>query len=1371
MKKIRIYALVLLNTVYIALQAQESKISFKHLSWKEGLSQSPIFSIMQDKVGFIWIGSRNGLTRYDGYEFKVYHNTELNRSTSQTDINSIYEDDASNLWLATSGGLYQFVRSNEKFVKIGIPGVKFTSSLYPAGDNRVWITTDQGIKLLDCKTTRVTDFISHKQSGLFVHTLCKGKEDILWSSSVKGLRCFGASDGRPLPLPQSLNDQLNKPVKRIFSIQEDADGDIWIGTESSGLFWYKRATGECVNFTHLNGNSASLLSDFVKDVFVKSSGEIWIGTRNGLSIFNKQTQRFSNYEHHSDVKGSLSYNTIWKIMRDRSGSIWIATYAGGLNVYNPINSNFYTIGERIGAGFGLTKPVVNALQGDSDGGIWAGTDGGGLNYFNTREGISRYYSVQDFASRRTSNAVKGLAKDEEGNLWIATLDGLAKLDRTSGRVSYVSLASGKKSGAFRANALVSTAKGIWVGGDVEGLIFRGFNGESRSYRYQPNKNSINSDHINCLLEHEEKKGLWIGTRAGLCYLDYATGKFTTHHIEKGDFRSSVIISILRDSKQRLWLGTQFGLRLFDQKNRNNFSLTTADGLADNTVQSITEDLKGNLWVGTNNGISQIRFNKKRLDLAAGGHKIITYTSLDGLSSNFWMPNTAYRSPAGTIFFGGVNGINYFNPELMIKNNQTPKVVVTEFLLKNEPVTINEEESPLEKPIELTRSITLNYNQNSFSFKFSALNFINSQKNSYAYKMEGLNYNHDWNYAGGLRLATYTGLEPGTYTFKVKAANNDGVWSDSPETIKVTILPPFWATWWAYTFYCIAGMALFYFIVRFFRRQEKLERDLLYEHLQLERQQEMHQMKLNFFTNISHEIRTPLTLIAAPVEKLVKETEMNSYLNRQLRMIQGNTSRLLKLINELMDFRKTETGNMKLIVQETDISCFAKEAFDCFTELAHTNNINYFFEGFDHSVNLFIDCNQLEKVLFNLLSNSFKFTPPGGTIRLKLSESSNEVSITIADNGTGIPFEDQKGIFKDFYQGGKHNPKHIGTGIGLAFSKSIVDLHRGELTFKSNPVEAPGEPKTEFTLLLKKGSAHFSADQLQENMDSEEYETAVFENGAAGQRDYSEIVLDTASDHQQSILVAEDNEEVREFLLESLKRHYLVRGCENGALAYDAAVAEIPDLIITDVMMPEMDGMQLCEKIKADPRTNHIPVILLTARAAPVHQIGGLAVGADVYIAKPFSLEILLLNIRNLMSLRRTMQEKFTQQMTLQPKDVIIPSKDGEYLNKLIGIIEDHMEDSGFGVSELAVEIGMSQPVLYRKVKALTDLSVADFIKTIRLKRAAMLLSQKKMSISDVAFAVGFNNRKYFSKEFRKQFNESPSTFMDDSKEEKDLHTN
>lgn len=1359
---VRFLIITLFFIVCFSANAQQNTLAFKHLSLNEGLSQSPIFSIKQDKFGFIWIGSRKGLIRFDGYEFKTYVNDHYdNKNNRQRDINAIYEDAKNNIWLGTSSGLYHFDRNSEQFTYVPLLGVKFISCLLPAVDNKLWAGTDQGLRLIDCKTRTEKNFKNPRLNN-FIYSIFEDQKGLLWCGSRNGLICLDVAKDAIMPLPPALKNKLALSSRKIVDIKQDLEGDLWFGTEESGLFLFRQTNSECINYLQSDENKNSILSDFVRDVFINGGDEVWIGTRNGLSILNKRTQKFTNHTHSSERKESLSHNTIWNIMKDMHGSIWITTYAGGINIYNRANANFSNIGERIGKGVGLNQPLVNAISGDEVGGIWIGTDGGGLNYINTKKNIAKYYPVQDHSKLKNSNIVKAISKDIFGTLWLGTLDGLAKFDAHTGSIKYISFSAVNSYPNIRINALLTTNKGIWAASDVDGLKFVSFDGTIKEYRNQQYGNSISSNYTNALLK-TKLNGIWIGTNYGLNYLDDSNGSFKTYNNNSStkDFKSNVILCLFEDSKHRLWLGSRAGLQLFNEYGNNDF-ITEKEGLANDVVQAITEDKTGSLWVSTNNGISKITFKKNSSRVKAGNYQITSYTSADGLISNQWMTNAVYRTNQGELYFGGVNGISSFKPETIIQNKYPPTLAITEFMIHNKLVNNNSERSPLSHPIESTSSMVLAYNQNFITFKFAALNFINTQKNNYAYKMEGLNYNEEWNYSGSQRLAVYTGLEPGDYIFKVKAANNDGFWNNIPRTIKIRVLPPFWLTWWAYLFYSIVAISIFYLIIRFFRRQAKLESDLYYEHLQFERQQELHQMKLNFFTNISHEIRTPLTLIAAPVEKLLQENEDNGYLNKQLMTIRNNTNRLLKLVNELMDFRKAETGNMKLEINEGDFNEFAQEAFSFFNEAAEAKHISYEFDGLNKSIYVYFDHNQMEKVLFNLLSNAFKFTPDAGRISLKITENENSVGVHISDSGIGIPYEAQEKLFSNFYQGGKYNPKHIGTGIGLAFSKSIVDLHHGNITFNSIPEGQAELPKTCFSVSLLKGNSHFEPNELLVSGQTESITDSYGgrEKVHAPKDYYMQGILATDAEYSKySILVVEDNDEVREFIMESLKNHYRVSGSKNGRLGFDSAVQEIPDLIITDVMMPEIDGMELCKMLKQDERTSHIPVIILTARAAETHQISGLETGANAYISKPFSLQILQLNIRNLLTARAAMQKKFSQQVTLQPKDVVISSNDGKFLNKLLSIIEEKIDEPNFGVAQLSIEIGMSQPVLYRKIKALSDCSVADFIKSIRLKKAALLLAQNKMSIAEVAYAVGFNNRKHFSKEFRKQYGYSPTMFL------------
>ncbi|WP_377164667.1 hybrid sensor histidine kinase/response regulator transcription factor [Mucilaginibacter terrae] len=1330
-----------------------------HFSLNEGLSQSPIFSIKQDKQGFIWIGSRDGLTRFDGYEFKIYKNYSFDKkSTNHRDINAIHEDAHGNIWIGASSGLYVFNKNKEQYNHIPVNGVGFISCFMALPNNRLLIGTNRGIKLLNCATRQIKSYSSFVTGN--VYSLFQERSGKVWVGLNTGVICLNSSLKNKEVLPPQIKNNIELFNAKVVAIKQDLDGDLWFGTEDAGLFWYKYATKNIINFTHKYHTSASLASDFIRDVYVHNQGQIWIATRNGLSIFNKQSQTFTNHQHHSDDQKSLSNNTIWNIMKDAAGSIWLTTYAGGLNIYNPANANFINIGERIGGSIGLNQPVVNAIVKDENGGLWAGTDGGGLNFIDNAHQMSSYFSVQDLAQRKNSNIIKALAPNGKDKLWVGTLDGLASINKSGGKISYLSFDGfnvGLKN--TRINALLTTPQGIWVAADVDGLKWLSTTGQKKEFYVHQNKNSISSNHTNALM-HDANTGIWIGTNNGLNHYDLKKQKFD-HYLNdpaRYGYNSNVVLSLFTDRYKRVWVGTRAGLQLFNPRNKQVYFITEQHGLTNNVIQAIAEDKQGNLWVSTNNGLSKISFLRYNPVLKQVDYKIFNYTSTDGLASNQFMPNAVCSNKDGELLFGGVNGITAFYPEHIIKNTHQPNVIITEFMIHNQVINISSPKSPLKQPIENTRSITLKHHQNFISFKFSALNFVNTNKNVYAYKLQGLRYNNTWHYVNHQRLASYTGLAPGTYTFSVKAANNDGVWNNNGVSVDIEILPPFWLTWWAYVLYTLLFVGVLFAVIRFFRRQAQLERDLYYEHLQYERQQELHQMKLDFFTNISHELRTPLTLLSGPVEKLIAETQNNELINKQLYSIQNNTNRLLRLINELMDFRKAESGKIKLQVKAWKVADFTETVCQTFNQVADAKHITYSFNNFAGDTALYFDSLQMEKVFFNLLSNAFKFTHEGGVINVEVKDEGREVGIYITDNGQGIPFHHQEKLFTNFYQAGEHHQQNSGSGVGLAFSKSIVELHHGAISFESLPEEHGRNGSTCFKVSLLKGSSHFEPDELvvdaNEIYEPFETETRYLPETAR----FPDLEIINNSESKYTVLIVEDNNEVREFLVESLKETYTVQGCENGSTGFITAINSIPDLVISDVMMPEMDGMELCGKLKADERTSHIPVILLTARATTIHQVSGLTTGADAYITKPFSLQLLKLNVHNLLAARKVMQNKFSQQVTLQPKDVVINNVDEAFLSKLMKIVEDKMEDSEFDVMALSVEIGMSRPVLYRKIKGLTDLSVADFLKVTRLKRAATLLVQNKMGIADIAFSVGFSNRKHFSKEFRKQFGCAPTAY-------------
>jgi signal transduction histidine kinase/AraC-like DNA-binding protein len=763
--------------------------------------------------------------------------------------------------------------------------------------------------------------------------------------------------------------------------------------------------------------------------------------------------------------------------------------------------------------------------------------------------------------------------------------------------------------------------------------------------------------------------------------------------------------------------------------------TVENGLPGNNALGLLEDKRGFLWVSTSNGLS--RFN---------GKVFTNYTVEDGLPGNVFNSNSFFEDTRAEMFFGGYNGLVSFFPEQIRRNRLVPKAVFVRLKLFNKPVSIDDETKLLARNISLTSEINFSYHQNIFTVDFALLNYIKSEKNRYAYKLEG--FEKEWNYVTS-PSASFTNLPAGTYTLLVKGSNNDGVWTAEPARLIINVHPPFWKTWWAYSFYVICAGGLVFLIFRYLWMQELLKR----EH-------EIYQMKLDFFTNVSHEIRTPLTLIVGPLENLVNETRESPALNRKLLTVKRNAGRLTRLVNELMDFRKAESGNMNLNVAPGNMVSFAQEIYLSFQYLAIKHHINYRFNCAEEVIEAYFDAVQLEKVLFNLLSNTFKFTPDHGTIIVDLIKDtgSGQIEIKVSDNGKGIPEESRDKIFNNFYQVRDHQSANSGTGIGLSLAEKIARLHHGSLTLMSAEEAAKSGMQTSFVLKLMLGKLHFKSGELLEsyvNIENPVHYQPIEEVPETGLF-YHELREKT--EDAVTILIVEDNVEVREFISSSLKQTYYILEAENGRKGVDLAIERIPDIIVSDVMMPVMDGLELCRILKTDARTSHIPIILLTARSGNIHEVNGLKTGAEAYLTKPFSINSLQLHIYNMLSLQANMRRKFSQQITLQPTNILIESADEEFLGKIMALIENNFGEDEFNVNTLASEVGMSTPVLYKKIRALTGLTVNNFIKSVRLKRAAQLLQQGHHTVYEVAYMVGFSDSKYFSREFSKQFGKTPSAY-------------
>lgn len=1333
-------------------RAPERRTVFNKLNAENGLSQNSVLSIVQDRAGYMWLGTSYGLNRFDGRNFKIYQNDPSVPGTlSGNYILSSLSDSKRTLWFGTSHGLNRYMPETDSFTRVlaGREGDSLSSNtvncLFEDSRGTVWIGTGRGLnQLTDRQHLRFRHYFSRKGqpslSGDDIRCIFEDSQRRLWVGTTSGVtRMEFGRNGIRYQVFTAAQDGLSDDF--VTAIAEDKQKNIWIGTKHGGLNLLDGATGKFIHFKKGDGGN-SLIHNNIRKIFADKAGKLWIATLEGLSILDPATRNFTTYQHEPENPTSLSQNSLYDIFQDANGSVWLGTYYNGVNIVYSHDTPFriYQAGK---SRFSINHNVVSAVVKDRTGNLWIGTEGGGINYLDVRNGAVRNFrSGSGAASGMTSNLVKAIVQDKSGHLWIGThLGGLNYYDpaRQTFRVFRNNPDNPQSLGSDNVSAVFEDSRGrLWVGTDQKGVdlldkqtgTFRHFNVDTRPLRLSGN--------FTRNFYEDSRHNLWIGTNEGLNVLrsDSSAIDRIKPLGETRNKRFPKIINCVREDRRGIiWIGSYYGgLTRYDRTSNTFVTFTRKDGLPNDNVLGILDDERGNLWISTSNGLSRFDTGKRSFK---------NYTVADGLPGNEFISNTHYKDVSGEMFFGGVNGLVSFLPNAIETNDFAAPVVLTGLKLFNNPVRIGGPDELLKEDIGLTREITFTHAQNIFTIDFALLNYIKPEKNTYAYRLEG--FEKDWNYVK-TSSATYTNLPPGTYTFVVKGANNDGIWSKLPSRLTIRVLPPVWKTWWAYCLYVVVALAALLFVTRYF-----------YMTALFRREHELHQIKLNFFTNVSHEIRTHLTLIQGPVEGLMLARQYDEEVQTHLSLVRKNANRLLRLVGELMDFRKAETNHLALHVTRNDLVPFLRGVFRDFSFVSQHRNIESVFEYDNEEIPLYFDAGQMEKVIFNLLSNAYKFTHDGGRVSLNVSGHDDFVRIRIEDDGIGIAPQYLGKLFANFFQIYDHGKQNTGYGIGLALSKSIVALHKGELTVESTVEQQNRKGRTCFTITLLKGDRHFAPEQL------EMPATVAVEDGRPGAETEQLPVLQPVPDGDKPVvLLVEDNEEVRAFIAGALCGRYRIVQAENGEQGWATATECIPELIISDVMMAEMDGLALCTKLKTDERTSHIPVILLTAKASLSHQLSGFKTGADAYISKPFSVQLLELNVRNLLSSRKLMQQKYSRQITLQPQNVVIESMDEQFLSRIVAITEELMDNPDFGVAMLAEKIGMSQSVLYKKLKAVTDLSVNDFLKSIRLKRAAQLLQQQKMTVYEVAYAVGYDDRKYFSKEFKKLFGKTPTEYATES---------
>ncbi|MBV5315634.1 MAG: response regulator [Prolixibacteraceae bacterium] len=1319
-----------------------NNLNFDFYSQEHGLSNNQIHCILQDKQGWMWIGTSQGVCRFDGYKFTVFKNdTEDSASLKGNLVRAIFEDSKGQLWIGTeNGGLNKFNREKENFQHLFYAGESAVlkdasvTAIHEDASGVLWVGTETKLYRIE-NENKLTEVKPSTQSVFtdYFRVLKSDKLGRLWLGTNSGLFVYNpaTNEANKVFIPQNVPD--NHEIWEILI----EDGIVWIGTYANGMFTVNPSSLKAEHLTiDLNNDRSNTVRAISKD----RSGKYWIGTRGGLYVYDKIRGVTASYYHDEREPKSLVNNSVQCITHDAKGDVWIGTRSG-INFLIEERQNILGFKSMQGDDRYLNSSELYAFWIDPKGDIWVGTESGGINILDRKTNRFRYMVPQKGNPNSLSrNCIKAILDDGKGNLWIGTF---------LGGIDVMNL----KTGTFK------------------------------HYRNNPADPSSLSDNRVWTLLLDSNNDIWVGTTGGLDKFDQATGTFTHYHnldnfqqvnwlsqdndgclwigsdeliIYNPTNQKTIRINettryMLQDSKNRFWVATlNRGLALYSKEKGIVRYYTEKNGLANNQTLAILEDNEHFLWVSTTNGLSKFDPETERFH---------NYSLKNGFQNNQFTYGAAYKTQSGELLFGGISGFNIFNPVKIKSGDYFPPIVLTDLKIFNKSVRIGDDKRDvLTKSISETKEIDLKYDQNSITLDFASFDFANSLGIQYSYYLEG--FDKEWNEPSVNRSATYTNLDPGEYFFQVKTVSIDQKESNPGPVLKIVVQPPYWETWWFRSFIFISIFGLFYLLISFLLNKEKLKNDLVLERLNAKKLHELDMMKLRFYTNISHEIRTPLTLILGPLEKMRNKSIPESELKGHVDVMHRNATQLHQLINQLLDFRKMETGNLKLTLTCGDLVSFLSGIVGSFDNYAQEKEIELKFNSLKKEIITNFDADKLGKIMNNLLSNAFKFTGKGGKISVNLalvfdsddndsatgSTDRRMIEITVKDTGIGIAESNLEKIFTRFFQVDE-GVKQTGTGIGLALTKELVKLHHGSIKVLSKHGKG-----SKFTIHLPyeeltPADAAFNAASDQQN-----------ESGTNALPD--EHPGESMLTGRRIMLLVDDNPDVRYFIKSHFNTYYQVLEAENGLEGWNIALKTIPDIIISDVMMPDMDGFEFCRKVRKDERTSHIPIVLVTALGSREHEIEGLSHGADDYITKPFDLVILQTKVENILQVRQSLKQKYTSEMLLQPRNIILSSPDERFLQKAIEVVENNISDPDLDIERFAGEIGVSRMQLYRKLDALTEMTVKEFVRNIRLKRAAQMLVQKKLNVSEVAYAVGFKDLSHFRKCFKQEFGMSASDYAE-----------
>jgi signal transduction histidine kinase/ligand-binding sensor domain-containing protein/DNA-binding response OmpR family regulator len=1378
-KSFNLFIFFLIIVLPINLNSQS--ILFNHLTRNNGLSNNYVSDIFQDRFGFLWFATDDGLNRFDGYEFKIFRSNPLDKnSISDNTILSFSEDASGNLWIGTKNGfINQYDPVRDKFtkweIKSDITKENPINVLHIDKNNFVWIGTYRsGLYRLNPCTGKIDHWQldpgdSTSLSNNYVSSIAEDELGNIWVGTFSGLNILKLSSSQ-------------KKFERFYSQKDNpnslSDNLIWAITQSS----FSKNTfyiGTANEITELNTSQLTFnripISNPNKLQFGTGAGTVieeiingekifWINSYAGLLRYNLSQNIFIRYLPDKSNPNSVASNQVNKIFKDRSGVLWAATNKG-LSYYSQKNNkiNNYLFKQP----FDFSKSKLNsanttALLKTKNNMLFVGTDKG--LYFSALSGDKAEIKKHPGISREN---IWSLAEDNSGNIWIGTYgSGLIKLnikDNSVVRKDLLKTLIKSSSRDFIKTLLVDDENNLWIGTWGVGLAKVNLsNNRIKHFHYQSNiVNSISHDDVWTIFK-DSKSRLWFGTNGGgLNLYDDSDGdkfyRIANESKNKMGLSSNSIYCICESSKPVnnqtvLWIGTNNGLNkiVIDNNTFNKSNLTfkevkhytTKDGLADNSIKVIVEDDNGNLWLGTSSGISLFDVTK---------NSFINFTTADGVIGNDFNYSTGTIYNDELVVLGSTSGLNYLNTGSIKLSDYNPPVVISDFQVFNKSIRVADN-SFLSKSAFATDKIILSHTQNVFSFQFAALDYNNPYSISYAYMME--HFDKDWIQSNSRRFITYTNLNPGTYIFKVKSSNSDGIWSNKISSIVIEITPPWWQTMWAVILYFLIFVFGIWAIVRFQSNRTRLQHELKMREFEAYHLREVEQMKSRFFANISHEFRTPLMLIKGPLEELLRG-RIKENLKDYYTMLLRNTEKLQQLIDQLLELSQVESESIPLKKECYDLVHLVKSYSNSFIPLAEQKSIKLSFNSNVDSAYAMLDKDKFEKIINNLLSNAFKFTDAGGFVSVEISKNISEdkkiAHISICDSGIGISDKNQSKIFNRFFQVDDSSKRNFGgSGIGLSLVKELTTLHGWNISVNSKEGEG-----TEFLITVPL-------------IGEDEYKNHppgfMNEDENIGMENYSEIKeiifekIDSSS--KPVILFVEDSDEVRKFVHDILKKDYTVLQAENGAAGFDIAIKNMPDLIISDVMMPIMDGFELCKKLKTDWKTSHIPVILLTAKATHQSKLEGLETGADDYLTKPFDYEELSIRIKNLIQQRKQLKEKFSKEINTNAESITTNSYDKDFVEKIVKIIETNLQNENFNSEHLAEQLYVSRSQLNRKLNAITGQGPGEFIRIYKLKHAAQMILESKLSITQIALEVGFGSPAQFTRAFQKHFNCLPSEFKD-----------